>query len=44
MPYQELWEETLELFGSNENLKDYMFPDPNFLADFSKGRWTTFGW
>lgn len=43
-PSHETWEKMLDFLNTSPLLKDYLFPDQDFLADFFRDRWTSVGW
>jgi inositol 3-alpha-galactosyltransferase len=43
-PSEKLWKEMMNFWHTTPRLKEYMFPDQDFLADFFSGRWMSVGW
>lgn len=43
-PNEELWTRMMGFFNSSERLKDYQFPDQDFLADFFRCKWKAVSW
>ncbi|KUJ21540.1 nucleotide-diphospho-sugar transferase, partial [Mollisia scopiformis] len=43
-PYQSQWEDMLKFLRSDERVKEFLFPDQDFLAEYFKGRWQSVGW
>jgi inositol 3-alpha-galactosyltransferase len=43
-PTESLWNGMLEYFNTSERLKDYQFPDQDFLADFYRNKWQPLSW
>nr|POE56195.1 galactinol synthase 2 [Quercus suber] len=43
-PSQELWNNMLHFFNTSDRLRDYKFPDQDFLADFFHNNWIALGW
>lgn len=43
-PFEEQWEAMLRFLATSEKVKEYLFPDQDFLADFFRGRWKSLGW
>jgi inositol 3-alpha-galactosyltransferase len=43
-PTEELWNRMLKFFNTSERLKDYQFPDQDFLADFYRNKWQPLSW
>jgi inositol 3-alpha-galactosyltransferase len=43
-PSKELWRGILEFLNSSPLLKDFLFPDQDFLAEYFRGRWISVGW
>ncbi|OAL33391.1 hypothetical protein AYO20_07402 [Fonsecaea nubica] len=43
-PSEQLWDRMLRFFNSSDELKNYQFPDQDFLADFFRGKWHPLSW
>lgn len=43
-PTEDLWVRMMGFFNYTERLKDYQFPDQDFLADFFKTKWRPLSW
>jgi inositol 3-alpha-galactosyltransferase len=43
-PFQSQWEEMIKFLNEAEEVKSYLFPDQDFLADFFKARWKSLPW
>lgn len=43
-PTEDLWIRMMGFFNSTERLKDYQFPDQDFLADFFRNKWKAVSW
>lgn len=43
-PSEELWTNILDIFNTSDKLKDYQFPDQDFLADFFHLKWQPVSW
>lgn len=43
-PRKETWEDMHHLFLTSPNLKNYQFPDQDFLAEFYRGKWLSLPW
>jgi len=43
-PSQDLWDNVLHFFNTSPKLKDFLFPDQNFLDEFFRHNWTSLGW
>jgi len=43
-PSQGLWDAVLDFFNRSETIKDYQFPDQDFLIDFFHCRWRPLSW
>lgn len=43
-PHQEQWESMLEYLDKDPKIKEFMFPDQDFLAEYFKGRWKSVKW
>lgn len=43
-PTEELWTRMLHFFNTSPRLKEYQFPDQDFLADFFRDKWTPLSW
>lgn len=43
-PTEELWTRMMGFFNYSERLKDYQFPDQDFLADFYRNKWKPLSW
>jgi inositol 3-alpha-galactosyltransferase len=43
-PSTELWKQILDFLDTSPLLKDFLFPDQDFLAEFFRGRWISIGW
>jgi inositol 3-alpha-galactosyltransferase len=43
-PSREVWESIIKFLDTNPSLRDFKFPDQDFLAEFFKGRWISIGW
>jgi len=43
-PTEDLWTRMMGFFNYTERLKDYQFPDQDFLADFFRNRWRSISW
>lgn len=43
-PTEELWIRMMGFFNYTERLKDYQFPDQDFLADFYRNKWKPISW
>lgn len=43
-PDPRTWDEMLGYLNTSPMLKDFLFPDQDFLAEFFKGRWVSVGW
>jgi lipopolysaccharide biosynthesis glycosyltransferase len=43
-PFEEQWNEVVRNLEENERLKDFLFPDQDFLIEFFRGRWISLGW
>ena len=43
-PTEELWNRMLDYFNTTERLKEYQFPDQDFLADFFRDKWYPLSW
>lgn len=43
-PSEELWVRMMGFFNQSERLKDYQFPDQDFLADFFRNKWKAVSW
>lgn len=43
-PFQAQWEDMLKFLSENKEVKTYLFPDQDFLAEFFKGRWKSMSW
>lgn len=43
-PFEEQWNDMLKFLHFDERVKDFLFPDQDFLAEFFKGRWKSVGW
>ncbi|MCJ1361419.1 hypothetical protein MMC16_000519 [Acarospora aff. strigata] len=43
-PSPTLWHNILRFFHTSPKLKDFLFPDQNFLDEFFHHKWTSVGW
>lgn len=43
-PSEDLWVRMMGFFNRSERLKDYQFPDQDFLADFFRNKWRAVSW
>lgn len=43
-PRQGLWDNMMSFFNTGERVRDYKFPDQDFLADFFKRKWEPLDW
>lgn len=43
-PTEDLWNRMLHYFNTTDKLKDYQFPDQDFLADFYRDKWCPVSW
>lgn len=43
-PTEDLWIRMMGFFNRSERLKDYQFPDQDFLADFFRNHWKPLSW
>lgn len=43
-PFEDQWNDMLKFLHFAERVKDFLFPDQDFLAEFFKGRWKSVGW
>ena len=43
-PLADQWEAMLRFLAENKKVKEYLFPDQDFLADFFRDRWKSLGW
>jgi alpha-N-acetylglucosamine transferase len=43
-PSLDLWQDLLKFLNTSPLLKDFMFPDQDFLAEFFRDRWISIGW
>ncbi|KEF61316.1 uncharacterized protein A1O9_02881 [Exophiala aquamarina CBS 119918] len=43
-PSEDLWNRMLLHFNTTETLKDYQFPDQDFLAEFYRDKWCPVSW
>lgn len=43
-PTEELWVRMMGFFNRSDRLKDYQFPDQDFLADFFRNKWRPVSW
>nr|POE88409.1 galactinol synthase 1 [Quercus suber] len=43
-PSVELWDRMLHFFNTSDRLREYKFPDQDFLADFFHNNWLGLGW
>lgn len=43
-PSEELWQRMLRHFHTSDRLKEYQFPDQDFLADFFRDKWYPLSW
>ena len=43
-PTEDLWTQMMGFFNYSERLKDYQFPDQDFLADFFRDKWKSLSW
>jgi inositol 3-alpha-galactosyltransferase len=41
-PFQSQWEEMTKLLNENEEIKTYLFPDQDFLAESFRGSWKVY--
>lgn len=44
MPYQSQWERMLSFLNTDEKVKNFLFPDQDFLAAYFSDRWKSIGW
>lgn len=43
-PCEEIWVRMMGFFNTTERLKEYQFPDQDFLADFFRNKWRPVSW
>jgi inositol 3-alpha-galactosyltransferase len=43
-PYEAQWNDMLKFLHLDIRVKDFLFPDQNFLVDYFRGRWKSVGW
>jgi inositol 3-alpha-galactosyltransferase len=43
-PYEEQWKDMLKFLHHDSRVKDFLFPDQDFLAEYFRGRWRSVGW
>jgi inositol 3-alpha-galactosyltransferase len=43
-PHKEQWAGIVAFLEGNQRIKEYLFPDQDFLTDFFEGRWRNVGW
>ncbi|EXJ66132.1 uncharacterized protein A1O5_10747 [Cladophialophora psammophila CBS 110553] len=43
-PSEQLWNSMLRFFHTSDQLKNYQFPDQDFLAAFFRGKWYPLSW
>jgi len=43
-PFEKQWNNVLRFLAEDKRVREYMFPDQDFLADFFRGRWKSVGW
>ncbi|OQU97399.1 hypothetical protein CLAIMM_03332 [Cladophialophora immunda] len=43
-PSEQLWSRMLRFFNASDQLKNYQFPDQDFLAEFFCGKWHPLSW
>jgi hypothetical protein len=43
-PYEAQWNDMLKFLHLNIRVKDFLFPDQDFLAEYFRGRWKSVGW
>ncbi|CZT43137.1 related to galactinol synthase [Rhynchosporium secalis] len=43
-PHEQLWKELLHFLETSPLVKNFMFPDQDFLAEFFRGRWQALGY
>lgn len=43
-PFESQWNNILKFLSTDPRVKEYMFPDQDFLADFFTGRWKSVRW
>ncbi|KAI9743452.1 MAG: hypothetical protein M1818_002764 [Claussenomyces sp. TS43310] len=44
MPYQLQWEKMLGFLNTDESVKQFLFPDQDFLAAYFSDKWKSIGW
>lgn len=43
-PFESQWQDILQFLNTDTRVKQYLFPDQDFLADFFYGRWKSVRW
>lgn len=43
-PYEAQWNDMLKFLRFDRRVKEFLFPDQDFLAEFFRGRWQSIGW
>jgi alpha-N-acetylglucosamine transferase len=43
-PFQKQWEQMMEFLSNDKRVREFLFPDQDFLAEFFRGRWQSTGW
>jgi inositol 3-alpha-galactosyltransferase len=43
-PFEQQWDDILKFLWADERVKNFLFPDQDFLAEFFRGRWKSLGW